>query len=107
MYSKKEREEYNRDRARICGELGITKNNYNWIRRAGQRLRGIYTDSCNGTISEQEYDSKTTRIYEACGKYVGKLKLYIYYQPDPRGATIYLDVKPIPVNSYTNARCIF
>ena len=47
-YTKKERERYNDDRARACKRLGITKNQYNWLRRKGEALRKVYEANCNG-----------------------------------------------------------
>ena len=41
-YTKKEREYYNQQRDKICESLGITKNQYNWLRRKGEELRKIY-----------------------------------------------------------------
>ena len=35
------------------------------------------------------------------------LNLNLYFQTDPRGATIYVDRQPIPENNYTQAKCIY
>lgn len=107
MYNKKEREDYNNRRAYVCEYLGIEKNTYNWFRRVGERLNEIYTANCNGDLTESEYEYVTDAIYKRVEEYNEGLGLHIYYQTDPRGATIYLDKKPIPENNYTTAYCIY
>ena len=107
MYNKKEREYYNEQRERTCDYLGITKNQYNWLRRKGEELRKIYEDNCNGILSELEYETITLKYERLIRDYAGKLKLLVYFQTDPRGATIYLDKQPIPENNYTQARYIY
>jgi len=110
MYTKKEREQYNVRRDKICQALGITKNNYNWLRRKGEELHKVYEDNCNGYLEETEYSLKTAKLYIQIDKYLiknGLQDLYSYYQTDPRGATIYIDNKPIPKNNYNQAYCIY
>ena len=69
MYTKKERERYNEDRKRTCERLGITKNQYNWLRRKGEALHKIYIDNCNGVIEEGDYFAKTLGLeHEVIGK---------------------------------------
>ena len=109
-YTKKEREVYNQDRQRACDRLSITKNEYNWFRRKGIELRGIYTDYCNGDWQGLEDDYNTERqVIEDCivRRAIDGLSLYVYFQTDPRGSTIYLDTEPIPENNYTRAVCIY
>ena len=107
-YTKKEREEYNEQRERACKQLNITKNQFNWLRRKGNSLHKHYEDNCNGLfLSEENYDCVVNRLYDEINAYVLKLNLFIYYQTDPRGATIYLDIRPIPGDSYNNATCIY
>jgi hypothetical protein len=116
MFTKKERERYNEDRERACQRLGITKNQYNWLRRKGEELHKVYEDSCNGEIAEDAYDLRTGDLEKDVYNYLLKQKLYrtghkqviyAYFQTDPRGATIYLDTKEIPENNYTQAVCIY
>ena len=107
MYSKKERNEYNEQREKVCKSLMITKNNYNWLRRKGEGLHKLYEDNCNGDIGEASYEVETKTIYDLVNEYITSIKLYVYYQTDPRGATIYLDKEPIPENNYTRAICIW
>ena len=108
MYTAKERQRYNEDREITCKRLGITKNEYNWLRHKGEELRKLYEDNCNGYFSDEtEYYAKTGAIEKVVNAYVKKLGLYIYYQGDPRGVTVYLDKKAIPENNYTSAECIY
>lgn len=107
-YTKTEREQYNKDREITCNNLGITENQYNWLRRKGQALHKIYEDNCNGFIqSDEEYFGLTEPIEKEVFSYCKKLGLYAYFQTDPRGATIYVDKKPIPENNYNQTHCIY
>ena len=99
MYNKKERADYNRDRAIKCKELNITENQYNWLRRKGEELRKLYT--------EADYERAVNPIEKSVIDYAGKLGLFVYFQTDPRGATIYADIKPIPEANYNRAHCIY
>jgi hypothetical protein len=108
MFTKLERERYNEDRARACKRLNITKNQYNWLRRKGEALHRVYENSCNGKIAEDAYDLLTGDLEKEIEEYIsGGEKYFVYYQTDPRGATIYLDTKAIPANNYTQAVCIY
>ncbi len=116
MFTKQERERYNEHRERACKSLGITKNQYNWLRRKGNELHKVYEDNCNGTPerTEQEYLDLMTNGEDAVFAYLVKEKLntkehkmYVYFQTDPRGATIYLDTKEIPEDNYSQAICIY
>jgi hypothetical protein len=110
MYNKKEREYYNQHRQSVCESLGITKNKYNWFRREGNKLHKLYEDNCNGLfIDEEDFIEQAETIEEKI-----QLKLLdmptikdVFFQTDPRGATIYLDTKEIPENNYTSAKCIY
>lgn len=107
-YTKKEREYYNKDREIVCRNLGITKNNYNWLRRKGEELHRIYEDNCNGAFNtDEEYFGMTEPIEEEVKAYCKPLGLHVYFQTDPRGATIYADKKLIPDNNYNQAHCIY
>lgn len=114
MFTKLERERYNENRERTCKRLGITKNQYNWLRRKGEALHKVYEDNCNGVIAEDAYNLRTGDLEQAIYAYLIKQKLntkkhkmYVYFQTDPRGATIYLDTKEIPKNNYTQTVCIY
>lgn len=111
MYTKKERQEYNIYREKICQCLGITKNQFNWLRRKGAELQQLFIKDCNGELNlncdNGEYDQFFKPYYRTIDAYCQELKLYVYYQTDPRGATIYIDKKPIPKNNYNQAYCIY
>lgn len=116
MYNKKEREQYNQHREYVCEALGITKNQYNSFRRDGERLRKHYENDCNGYQDiNGEWDEVATeragqieeQIEDRVEEEVKELGLFIYFQKDCRGATIYLDMQPIPENNYTTAYCIY
>lgn len=106
-YSKKEREQYNQYRTWSCMKLGITENVFNQFKTIGKKLRQQYENRCNTDISDETYESIVNPIYEKADKLAKNLGLYIYYQTDPRGATIYLDKKPISENNYTVATLIY
>lgn len=109
-YTKKEREYYNMQRDRTCERLGITKNQYNHLRRQGEKLRKLYEDNCNGLVASQlEYELLENELALELYSYMRKnhINLYSYFQTDPRGATLYLDMDSINDNNYTNACCIY
>jgi hypothetical protein len=115
-YTIKERQEYNVRRVSICEALGITKNKYNSFRRDANRLHKHYEDDCNGySDSMGNWDENKSNRAEAIERQIENrvteeakaLGLYVYFQTDPRGATIYLDTKPISQNNYTSAYCIY
>lgn len=107
-YTKAEREEYNETRRKNCTRLNITKNQYNWLRRKGQALHKFYEDNCNGVFqAEGDYDKAVDPLYKAVETYVKKLGLHVYFQTDPRGATIYLDKEPLTDSAYNRGTCIY
>lgn len=109
-YTTKERERYNENREKACKRLGITKNQYNWFRREGDKLHKVYEDDCNGVYkTEEEYNNIVRDLIYRINVYKQECEnlLYAYFQTDPRGATIYLDTKPIPNNNYTQAQVIY
>lgn len=107
-YTKKERDMYNRHREIVCERLGITKNQYNWFRRKGEALHKVYENNCNGVYnSEREYVLAEHDIQVDIVAKALELELTIYFQTDPRGASIYLDTQPILRNNYTRAHCIY
>lgn len=110
QYTKKAREEYNKTRSLSCAKLGITEHQYNWFRRNGEKLRKIYEDACNGIVSYEnmEYINLVDPIYELVDSKAESLGLSIYYQTDPRGATIYLSANPVDSSNYSSkAVCIY
>jgi hypothetical protein len=106
MYTKKEREAYNSYRKLVCSKLGISTNNYNYLRREAQSLHHLYEEHCNGTIKEELYEKLTNDLEKAIKKYLLKLInegigfFYYYLQPDPRGGTLYLSKEKIDKINY-------
>jgi hypothetical protein len=107
MYTAKERARYNEDRAITCKRLNITENQYNWFRREGLKLHKLYEDNCNGVVSEDQYYAKALLLEKPINDKAKTLGLFVFFQTDPRGATVYLDKVAIPENNYTNAQCIY
>lgn len=109
-YTKTKREQYNKDREITCKRLDITENQYNWLRRKGEELHKIYEDNCNGVFqTDDDYFRSTLSKEKEVKAYLKTINknLHAYFQTDPRGATIYVDIKPIPCNNYNQAQCIY
>lgn len=109
-YTKKQRDHYNEDRRITCYHLGITENQYNWFRRMGQTLHKIYEDNCNGLIDDEvEYQNIVNPLYAKVEDKANKLALYVFFQTDPRGATIYLSKEQITDINYNRpgSECIY
>ncbi|MFA5013984.1 MAG: hypothetical protein WC549_00390 [Actinomycetota bacterium] len=70
--------------------------------KIGKKLNNFYTHSCNGYNSEK-YDRLALKWEKKAQEITKRMKVYIYFQTDPRGGTIYIDNKPIPNNNYTQA----
>jgi len=93
---------------RGCETLGITSEQWSYIKRVGTILNNLYTASCNGEgMNAEGYPEEEARYERRALLFAKNNKLHLYLQTDPRGATIYLDKKPIPENNYTNAVCIY
>ena len=114
MYTKKEREFYNQCRDKSCKRLNITVSQYNYLRRKGEALRQVYENNCNGIINDYVYDVETRIIEDEIYKYLIKQKIntpnhriFVYFQTDPRGSTIYLDTEEISESNYNQAVCIY
>ena len=99
-----------------CRELDITRNQYKQFATLGKKLNKIYCDNCNGYMGndgkwsdelQEKAEIKETKLVKQVNGLCASLNLYYYLQTDPRGATIYLDTKEIPDNSYNNAHCIY
>lgn len=108
---------YNEERKINSSEkLGITRNQYTYIMRIGSILRQLYENDCNGfqdfngnedIRATKRNQSRIDRYEKIAEKFAKDNKLYLFLQGDCRGATIYLDKKPIPENNYTSAICIY
>ncbi len=100
-YSKKEREHYNIHRERVGKELGLSKNEYNRLRRVGNELTKHDTDYANGDIAESKEHEK--RVGKAFSKTKAlKGKVHFYHQRDPRGAALYAAKKRIHPDKYSS-----
>ena len=97
-------------------ELSITKDQYKQFVTLGKKLNKIYCDNCNGYLGtdgnwsdelQEKAEAKESKLVSQVNSLCTSLNLYYYLQTDPRGATIYLDTKEIPDNSYNNAHCIY
>ena len=107
-YNKRQREEYNTQREMTCNRLGIKKNTYNYFRRMGNKLRGIYEDNCSGSIGSYKIcDLLIESITVPVNLKAKENKLYIYFQSDPRGATIYLSREKIDDVNYIRGEAIY
>ena len=107
LTSKRQKEWYLKHKEYTFKALRINNNEYNWLRRKGEALRKIYEQSCNGEISDSLYEKLTNKYYKEIDTFANSLGLKTFYQTDPRGASLYLDTKDIPKNSYNNAHCIY
>ncbi len=90
--------------------LGITPEDYRAFKKLGNKLNYIYTKDCNGDynhLNEEQVEKIKQVYYDKADKLAKSLRLKIFYQTDPRGATIYLDKVEIPENNYTVASCIY
>ena len=111
--TKKERQYYNEQRERTCQRLGITKNQYNWLRRKGEELRKVYENDCNGLYANEDVSRNAEEVLDEkitdYIKYISEtqISLFWHYQTDPRGATLYVDTEPIDEYNYTDGCCIY
>ena len=77
------------------------------LARAAESLRKRYEAACSYQWADtDEYRAKTERAENRIIERVKALGLHAYLQTDPRGATLYVDSKPIPDDNYTQAICI-
>jgi hypothetical protein len=107
MTNKQQKEYYQAYKQKVMDSLDMSEDIFNMFRLNGLKLNKIYTDYCNGDITEKEEDKLEYPIYTKLKSVCQLLGYFIYYQTDPRGATIYLDTKPIPDNNYNSAYCIY
>ena len=103
--------------ARALGNRNLldSPDNIEKLISIGKSLHRLYEKQCNGFCDYQgNWDEKASdradkreenlnKKAQAIAKEIGA---YIYMQGDPRGATIYIDNKPIPDNNYTQAVCL-
>ena len=108
-YSKKEREEYNQRREGTSKELGISKNQYNALRRVSNSLTEHGTSYANGVDrSGKPYTDK--QYSKDVGKSFSKTKaldrkktgIHFYHQTDPRGVALYAGKKRMSQSDYNS-----
>lgn len=111
QYTAKEREYYNSYRQSVCERLSITEAQYNWFRRMGDKLHMLYERQCNG-YTQKFFEEQDGKREEYWNKQINdkaiKLGLFVYYQSDPRGATIYLsETDNMTPSNYNNGVCVY
>lgn len=102
--------------------LGITRKEYKRFLIVANKLHRCFEMYCNGyygsesiyrgnkminEYTEEQYEKDTQPLFKKAREIAKEKNLFIFFQTDPRGATIYLDTKEIPYNAYTNASCIY
>ena len=111
MYTKQQREQYNQYRDSVCEKLGLTINQYNYIRRLGNKINFLDTQNCNGDLDNNEYyQSLLEDLFHKLFDYrkKNKLNVYDYHQSDPRGVSIYLSKVLLMDSNYnTNGYSIY
>lgn len=117
MYHLTKPQQYIFEIGKTCGRLGLSVDDYKTFRKYGALLHTIYERQCNGYAdingnwdkkAEIKDEEKEARLTKKVCSFAKEKKLKIYIQTDPRGGTIYLSKKAIPVNSYnTNAELIY
>lgn len=108
-YTKKEREYYNQDRARTIERFNIELKDYNFLRLQANKLRQLFVENCNGTITEKEYFAQVDKLENKIIERLKACKIENYYiQSDPRGATLYVsNNETLNASNYTNGICIY
>jgi hypothetical protein len=73
----------------------------------GDALQRRYGNECSYQWADTpSYHARTEQAEGAIVAEAEAAGLQIYLQTDPRGATIYVDVQPIPDNNYNRAHCL-
>ena len=78
------------------------------LRKVSRALSNIDIALCNGWIDDEQHTKKGTRLFNKIEKIVSvwlndweyQGTLYHYHQSDPRGCSLYVDIKPINRDSY-------
>lgn len=107
--SKEDRAMYNLHRNRVCEDLGLTVNQYNYIRRIGNDMHKLFEDNCNGLFEENEYETLFILFNRKLVKYLEdqKISLNIYIQSDPRGGTVYLSKDKMDDSNYNYGHLVY
>lgn len=79
----------------------------NELARLGETLRQRYEDECSHQwANTPEYETATRALELRIRTLATAGGLHCYLQGDCRGATVYVDMKPIPDNNYSRAHCL-
>lgn len=79
----------------------------NMLAKLGESLRTRYENSCSYPWANgPEYERRTRWLEEQIAGIAKAGGLHLYLQTDPRGATVYVDAKPIGGNVYNRAHCL-
>lgn len=79
----------------------------NTLAKLGEELRQRYENACSYQwANTPRYEAGTRALEERISHIVKAAGLHLFLQGDCRGATVYVDVKPIPENDYTKAHCL-
>lgn len=82
--------------------IGYKEDSYtiNELVKLAKRLRTYYTHSCNG-YNYEKYDRLAEKLEIKIKEIAQGVHLYVYFQTDPRGGTLYVAMKPIDQQTYT------
>lgn len=74
----------------------------------GEELRRRYEAECSyeWACNSESYRARTEALENETIGLATRNGLHIYLQTDCRGATVYIDTKPIPDNAYNRAHCL-
>lgn len=109
-YTKTERQNYIAHRQRVCNELNITVNDYNYFRRLNNDYNKLFTDNCNGVMDEYSYWKQFNHLNAVLISRMARMNRFDinhFIQTDPRGASVYLSLEAMSPMNYTNGHCIY
>lgn len=79
----------------------------NMLATLGETLRQRYEDECSHQwANTPEFETRTRWLEKQIRDIAKAGGLHCYLQGDCRGATVYVDMKPIPDNNYSRAHCL-
>jgi len=108
--------------AQTLKALNLERKEYKRFLIVGNKIQRRLEYYCNGYMGnepqyignklinkfdDEEYERYIVPLMDVAKEMAKEKGLYIFFQTDPRGGTIYLDKKPIPYNNYTQAYCIY
>lgn len=100
-HSKKEREHYNKMREMAGKSLGLTKNQYNALRRVSHELSRHGEHEANtGESRSKEMGKAFQKAEKVRKKLGGKHSIHFYHQTDPRGVALYASKKRMSRSRY-------